>query len=256
MIIIGGPIYKRAWILDKWFECIEKQDWGLDKVGFVFEAVHGDTETLDKLFDWHSRHPEVSVFDVNLDRDKGHVDHGEGGRRRWGMERYQTMVRLRNNLLQKVRVHAPDRFFSLDSDILLENPKTLSELYEITELDSVDAVSPLMYMTPEGTRFPSTMTWHTKPGGFAVRKNDYPIGSLFKTDVIMAAKMMTPDVYNNTRYVLHKQGEDLGWSTSAAMKGFDLYCASHIYCPHIMSKQRLHDYLNQGDPRNKTFMVN
>jgi hypothetical protein len=62
--------------------------------------------------------------------------------------------------------------------------------------------------------------------------------------------MMSPEVYNKTRYRFHKLGEDLGWSADAHFKGFELYCASQLYTPHILHKSMLPEYLESGDPRN------
>lgn len=202
---------------------------------------------MDCLYEWHSTHPEVSVFDVIYDEEQVHRSHPEGSRR-WGYERYATMVSLRNNLLERVRAHDPERFFSLDSDIILENPSTIEELYKLTEF--LDAVSTLMYMTPEGTAYPDIMTWQNGPGSKASRILPYPIGKLFKADIIMAAKMMSKKVYMNVNYSFHRQGEDLGFCQNAALQDYALYNASYIYTPHIMNQTMLEDYLVSGDPRS------
>jgi hypothetical protein len=93
------------------------------------------------------------------------------------------------------------------------------------------------------------MTWKNKVGELAYREGSYPIGSFFKSDIIMAAKMMSKDVYNNVDYQFHKQGEDLGWAKNATEKGFKLYSASYIYAPHLMSKDMYQHYLTNGDNR-------
>jgi len=134
------------------------------------------------------------------------------------------MVNLRNILIQKVREYNPDYFFSLDSDILIKNPATI-ELLIAHLKEGADAVSPLMYMTPVGTAYPSVMKWIDQPGGRAHRDLEFPIGTYFKSDVIMAAKMMSRDVYHNIDYAVHQQGEDLGWSGACAETGFNLYSA-------------------------------
>jgi hypothetical protein len=72
----------------------------------------------------------------------------------------------------------------------------------------------------------------------------------------MAAKMMSPNVYNNVDYKLHPQGEDLGWCANAKKLGYNLYCASYIYTPHIMNKMMLQDFSNNGDPRGSVTYSN
>ena len=143
----------------------------------------------------------------------------------------------------------------MDSDILLENPNTLELLIAHIKAGA-DAVSPFMYMTPVGNQFPSVMSWKDKVGEMAYREKSYPLGSFFQSDIIMAAKMMSKDVYNNVDYVFHQQGEDLGWSANATKNNFSLFSASYIYAPHIMSPAHLEEYKRNGDKRSSEFLEN
>lgn len=243
MIIVGCPIYKREWILPHWLKAIENQDYPLDQLGFVFITAPEDEATLKLLLEFSERHPEIKCFDIEA-MEESHRDHSEN-HREWSGPRYMTMVSLRNRLLARVRCHEPDKFFSLDSDILLENPRTISILDTLT--DSHDAVAPLMFMTPVSNQFPSVMTWHLDEPHKAHRRDNYPLGTFFEADVIMAAVMQSKSVYQNVNYAYHKQGEDLGWSKDAANKGYKLYSASYLYCPHVMSPLYLSNYLVNGD---------
>lgn len=247
MILIGCPVYQREWILPDWFAAIEGQTIPLDQLGFIFEVDPQDLTTIEALMDFSEVHPELRCFDIIVNDREEHAHHPEG-HRSWNVMRYQAMANMRNDLLNRVTCKDPDRYFSLDSDILLENPTTIEKLVELTE--TLDAVSPLTFMTPDGTDFPNVMTWASEPGGYAMRKtHTYPIGSVFQSDIIMAAVMMSKQVYQNSRYGVHRQGEDLGWSADCAMKGLKLYNASHIFTPHIMSRGMLEKYKKYGDPR-------
>jgi hypothetical protein len=249
-LIIGCPVYAREWILPHWFECIENQTFPLSDIGFVFELGADDKITHKVLFDWHANHPEVSIFDTRVEPRVQHGTHPEG-HRAWSRSRYYDMIQFRNSLLQRVRNHAPEKYFSLDSDILLENPDTIQQLWDLTEQEEIDAAAPLMYMTPTGVNFPSVMSWLPgKEGLNALRTGPYPIGEVFQCDIIMAAKMMSKPVYEEIDYRFHKQGEDLGWSDECRREGFNLYSASQIYAPHIMSKGMYKKYLENGDDRS------
>jgi hypothetical protein len=250
-ILIGSPVYQRAWILEHWFKSIENQSIPLSEIGFLFELGPNDQETHDLIWGWQSRHPEVAYFDAFVREDLTHSTHEEN-HRTWTKDAYFKMVELRNSLLERASHIGPDKYFSLDSDLIMEDPQTLEKLYHISERDGVDAVSPLSYMFPNGIDFPSVMTWADHPGGRAARQLDsYPIGSgsTFKADIIMAAVMMNPDVYSNVKYEWHAQGEDLGWSTQCHAYGKNLYCASGTYVTHIMHRWMLENYLNNRDPR-------
>lgn len=247
-LIIGCPIYDRAWMLPAWFGAIAKQSFPLEDIGFVFITSHFDPDTISELIRFQQAHHEVAVFDIVENLSEPHDTHPEG-HRIWTDDKYRKMVALRNQLLYQVRCHQPERFFSLDSDIILEAPDTIERLFNFTAIGSC-AVSPLMYMTPDGVAFPSTMTWVDAPGGVAGRMIEaYPMGQIFQTDVIMAAKMMSKEVYENVDYTFHTQGEDLGWSTNVTKAGYNLFLDSSLYCPHLMSRAALAQYQRQGDPR-------
>jgi hypothetical protein len=248
-LIIGCPIYKRDWIFPAWASCIENQSVDLSDIGFVFVGSKDDVSTISLIERWKSYHPEIKLFDFVIAEDVNHIAHEEGSRQ-WTISKYENMVNLRNILLNKVREYQPDYFLSLDSDILLTNPSTI-ELLIAHIKDGADAVSPLMFMTPIGTRFPSVMKWINEPGKKAMREDYVPLGTYFQSDVIMAAKMMSKEVYNNVNYKIHEQGEDLGWSANCAEKGYKLFSASYIYAPHIMGKAMFEDFKKNNDPRSE-----
>lgn len=246
-LIVGCPIYDRAWILPLWIDAIERQSINLKDVGFVFAASEDDASTINMLNQWRSFNKKIPMIDIFYPKNVNHFSH-EDGTRHWTISKYENMVSLRNQLLERVRSYQPDYFFSLDSDIIIKNPLTIQLLISHIQ-DGADAVNPLMFMTPAGSMFPSVMTWEEKSEGRAHRNFEYPLGTYFKADVIMAAKMMSKNVYMNVDYEIHPQGEDLGWSANCAKQGFNLYCASYIYALHIMHKRMLEDIMKHGDPR-------
>lgn len=246
-LVIGCPIYQRDWIFPYWISCIENQNIDFSKIGFVFIVSPDDEKTIQMLIRYRNSRPDISEFFIEIKSDIPHFSHQEGSRT-WSIAKYENMASMRNALLKKVRELNPKYFFSLDSDILLTNQNTIQLL--IAHIQSgADAVSPLMFMTPIDRLYPSVMTWKDKPGDQAYRKEVYPLGEYFKSDVIMAAKMMSKNVYENVDYCLHPQGEDLGWSGNAAKLGYSLYSASYIYAPHIMHKDMLKYFLVKGDSR-------
>lgn len=252
-LIIGCPIYKRDWILHHWIRCLINQSFDLSKVGFIFEVSPDDIETISILETWKRIDKTIPHFDIKIRDDISHFQHIENGRN-WTISKYENMVSLRNSLLTTVRELEPDFYFSLDSDILLTNPNTI-ELLIAHVKSGADAVNPLMFMTPTGDMYPSTMTWASQKNDTAQRLRKYPIGTFFQTDIIMAAKMMSKSVYQNVDYRIHHQGEDVGWSHNAKLKGFKLYCASYIYAPHIMSEEMYAGFLEFGDNRDSQYSL-
>lgn len=250
-VLIGCPIYKRAWILNHWIRCINQQSIDVSDIGFIFETGPNDEETLSILNAWKKLDKRIQHFELLERSDITHHEHIVNGRN-WTVSRYENMVSLRNSLLKRARELQPDYYFSLDSDILIENQNTIELL--IAHIKSgADAVSPLMFMTPHGDLYPSVMNWRNDGSNKAMRYPRYPLGSYFQSDVIMAAKMMSKQVYNNVSYSIHEQGEDVGWSFNAKQAGYKLFSASYIYAPHIMSEAMYHQYIQTGDNRPKQY---
>lgn len=252
-ILIGCPIFDRAWLLPEWIKRIEAQDYPKDHIGFVFELGPDDDATHDILWQWQIDRPEYKIFDAQIYMGVPHSTHPEGCRT-WNYEKFYNMVELRNNLLERATSLADqfDYYFSLDSDIFLEDPQTLNKLVALAEDKSRSVLSPLMYMSGYETLHPSAMTWSNGPGSLAERHlEQYPRGEIFKADVVMAAVFMQKEVFTNVRYRFHVQGEDLGFAWALEEEGFDSYAAWSIYCPHIMHRVMLEDYLKDGyDARN------
>ena len=242
-------MYKRSWILPHWIRCLLNQSVSFKDIGFVFEVSPDDGETIESLKAWKNFDKNIPLFEIKVRDDIPHFEHENNGRQ-WTISKYVNMVSLRNSLLETVRDVQPDYYLSLDSDILFTNPNTIELL--IAHIKSgADAVNPLMFMTPFGTMYPSVMSWRSDIEGKAYREEKYKLGTYFRSDVIMAAKMMSKNVYNTIDYNVHEQGEDVGWSLSCKEHGFDLYCASYIYAPHIMSEVMYQSFLKNGDERQE-----
>lgn len=250
-ILIAAPIYKRDWILPYWIECIEKQNYPKENIGFLFELGPNDDATHNALWNWQASQPSYKVFDAQIYMKVTHAEHPEG-QRHWNRQKYYNMVTLRNNLLERATSLSKqfDYYFSLDSDLLLEDKNTLLKLVNYAET-GIDVLSPLSYMTPNDSHFPSAMTWEDKPGGRAARHLDrYELGSLFVADIVMAAVFMSKRVFTQVRYQWHRQGEDLGFATQLSDFKIKSHAAWDIYCPHIMSRAMLDVYLQtHKDPR-------
>lgn len=246
-VLIGLPVYKREWVLPLWLKAIEAQDFPLSNIGFIFELGPDDDETHNVLLDWQAEHPELLCFQGHIQMHSSHQAHPEGVRC-WSRTRYMTMIDLRNNLLERASAVSDkfDYYFSLDSDIILDQPDSISRLIAYAEQFPGTVVSPLSYMTPDGTMFPSIMTWKDQPGGAAFRDLvNYPIGQPFLADVVMAAVLMPRQIYTSVRYRFHPQGEDLGFAYALHRCGFKSLAASDISCSHIMHQSMLETHLNK-----------
>ena len=137
-LIVGAPVANRAWSLPRYFECLAAQTRRPDGFAFIHSGRPGDatwrtivTETSRHGFDaldlWHNPAPP-------------HQRHDD--------KRFATLATLRNELLEVVRdsIQA-DLFLSLDTDILLEDPRTIEQLEALILAERCDVAQPVTSCT-------------------------------------------------------------------------------------------------------------
>ena len=225
-LLIGGPVWKRNWILPTWFEHVEA-------AAERAEVTPSYLFITDKSLDPHS----VAVIEdeaFRRDRDFEVIHFPQGDRpdrRDWPVKgRKETMVALRNLLLARVREIGPDFFLSLDSDILL-HPDAISSLMQ--DAARFDAIGGKCFMTVTGTNYPSCA--RVNEHGLLHEREDAE-GSAFPMQVIMAIKLMRSTAYN-IDYVYHPKGEDVGWSLECEKAGLKLGWDCKVCSKHVMGEQ-------------------
>lgn len=220
LILVGCPIYQRAWILEDWFDHLELQ-------GHRLKYVFAYTTGWDRTFEILQRRAPHNRMAFWPSKDAPHST-----TRRWTSARYDLMAKMRNDLLTVAREANPDFYLSLDSDILLP-PGALDSLIDAAQ--TYDAVAPLAYLGPGKITNAFTGT----PGKHYRRAPVY--GAVQTVDVICAAKLMTPKIFNDDKvyYYGHPQGEDLGWSATARANGYRLALDTRVLAKHVMEPKQL-----------------
>lgn len=220
-MIVGCPIYKRVWILPKWYShvLVAAREAGVHDLGFVFVVDEADVDTIACIE--HVIKLPTKIVKVSQQRAaEGHA---------WNTDRFNEMVFLRNTLLQTVRAIDPDLFLSLDSDILL-HPMSIKNMME--GLEKFDAVGGKTYMSP-GTFAPSYAM--LGQAGNLVRDNS---DGNFPVDCIMAIKLMTQRAYW-VDYAYDDKGEDIGWCKAVKKKGYGILWEGRVCSKHVMEKEML-----------------
>jgi hypothetical protein len=239
LVVVGGPVSKRAWILDHWFNFVEQaaEQANVD-LHYLFVAdPKTDPETFEVIA--NRRGPESTVVAVD--------DAPNAGTRTWAdQERKDWMVTLRNRALGHVRDVRPEYYLSLDSDILL-HPKALESMIVMQIRGGWGAVGGKCYMTPiaegpavdnprVGTAAPSYLLMG-RAGNF--RRTDPEGPSQFKVDIIMGIKLMSPSAYA-VDYRPHQWGEDVGWAYACREAGVTFGWDGSVASKHVMRPQDLH----------------
>lgn len=222
-LIIGGPISRREWIIDRWYEHAHRaaERAGLTPTFLHVVNVH-DTPTRDRL------DPD-SIQVVTEEPKRQDV-------RTWNHKRYQHMADLRNLGLAAVRERQPRYFLSCDSDILL-HPQAIASLIDALDRPALerirfDAVGGKCFMT-NTDEYPSCGMM-SRTGG--IRRVDTPNG-VFPVDVIMGLKLMSPAAYA-VDYQFHLHGEDIGWCLAARAAGVKIGWDGRVLSNHVHDRDR------------------
>lgn len=221
-LVVGCPVRQRTWIIEKWFHHVEHA-CHLAEIEPAYIVVADPQDETTRLLEYLA-----GLKDRRCVVSSCHEDLGGTDKRTWNHDRFGRMVELRNQLLGTVRELAPDRFLSLDSDILL-HPQAVATLLQTAE--TYDAAGGATYMTSTGLEFPSC-GWNRGMEGFTRRPMEHT--GVIPVGVIMAIKMMTPTAYA-VDYEFNPQGEDIGWSLACERAGLKLGWDNRHVSKHVMS---------------------
>lgn len=228
MIIVGAPVHERGWVLQEWFDALAVQEEhppdGLQII-LNYGASTDDTLAIAEKEAQRGRFAAVDVIEDD------HTDHV--GQRFWTLDRYATMVRLRNDLLRCVRAFKPDFYLSCDTDMLLP-PHTLRTLFG--NMNGYNGIAPLAFMTEHGEQFPNCMTMGQGRSIPSTTSQEYAVFGVVLMDVFL---------YTNVDYEVHGLGEDLGWAKNAYEAGAKLALCPDVRIKHVMKPNMLAEY----DPR-------
>lgn len=225
-VLVGCPVSSREWIIESYMD-------------FATFAVAQVTDDFEFVFLSGKDDPTNDLIVSSAERLRVGttiIGTGEDARadvRAWNHDRYEHMADLRNQLLAHVRYEEPDIFLSLDSDMLM-HPKQFESM--MAHLSDYDAIGGKAYLSSSGRHCP---TWGkfkkgTKGGAFTRHDAEY----VFRVDVLMAIKAMTPAAYN-VDYEATNVGEDIGWSLNAREQKLKLGWDGKFTTKHVMHPDRV-----------------
>lgn len=234
-LVVGMPVYKRAWIMDAWFDSLEAQNPPSNTrliFGMSYDENGRDPDGTTQIIE--RRWPTAEIIDM--------PGYGYTDAERDNDSRYTYLANIRNRLLRIMGSLDPLHYLSWDSDIILR-PGALQALREPAQ----DAVGALVDMG--GTQRPGNWSWMVlrgddayRPGGIS-RSRGTPVYATtspshgteldpFQVGVIMGCKLMSPAAYKNTRYADHILGEDVGWAIQCEHMGIERWIAPQARGEH------------------------
>lgn len=242
-LIVGAPVAERAWALPKWFDCLRAQTLRPD--GFVFAYSRSDDDTA-KLLGRHSfgsLHVDY-VEEAYISRRVRHEDRGARA--------YGELAQHRNRLMKLALEFDADMYLSLDTDVFLTDPTTISRLVGAITAAAGDLSSVRIYLSRQGPALPTYNAgwWRTTDQDSPTRAWDRVTEDdvkasygAFGVDIPMAVVMMPRDVLERCQggYCYHESGEDLGFAQELDRQGLKTIWLTDINPPHVMDPAQLEE---------------
>ncbi len=232
-VLIHTPVSNRAWVLPQFLDALAAQivPAGID-IGHRFDI--NDTQDnsreiiLQFEYPWIQQIVEHPWSPLNL------PDH------QWNAERYSRMILLRNNALREAKASGAHFLFSIDSDVILDDPDTLAHLLQ-ADVPVIAGVFMAKWGNPLADALPNVWQrgqnemsdefvcqaergWldHIKVGGLGAC-------TLIRRDVWETGVNYDP-IYNLPS---NYRGEDRHFCIRAAVAGIPLQACSHMKIRHV-----------------------
>jgi hypothetical protein len=230
-LVVGCPVYERAWILRDWFSAVAdavaytKQVRDDITLEFAFAYTPSEDDTLDVIHEQAellgAPVSVVTVTEGTHSKERNWGDH----RRLW------TLTDLRNVLLNRVAELAPDLYFSLDSDLLIASNVILGLVEDM--YGRYDAVAPLTFLARSQSI--TNAFYYDRH----VRRRVKVLNALQPADIICAAKMLPEHMVQDEqmRYVFHTAGEDIGFGDRGRELGYTFGIDTALKVKHIMEPE-------------------
>ena len=247
-LIVGAPVAHRAWSIPHWMACLASQTRRPDGLVFVHSGQPGD-DTWQTIQREAARHH----FPVQISHDPAPAHPRQDN------ERFRTLARIRNHLLDLVAIaQEADLFLSLDTDIMLEDPRTIERLQELIDEGVCDIAQPVAFLHPGAPRHwhPSDQACWAYNFAFlpALQPADprrvwkrppadqLPWGELMAIQIPMAVWLGNRRALS-CRYEWHMSGEDIGFGQALEAAGVRAVVDTDLYAFHAWDERHLADAL-------------
>lgn len=242
-LIVGLPIANRAWALPHWFECLAAQTRRPD--GFVFvHSGHSEDDTWRMVQAQAAHHRFRNVLLLS-DWRPPHPRHDTA--------RFHTLASLRNRALAEAETRlAADLYLSLDSDIMLEDPRTIEHLAELVCDQGFDIASPATFFHPAASdpQVDADLFWAYNaawwaPGGrlddpqrawLRPEPDHIDWGQAIEIQIPMGVWLGNAKVFS-CQYRWHESGEDLGFAQDIDEHGLRVIWDTSLRAKHVWCEQ-------------------
>lgn len=283
VIIIGSPIQNKIWSINVYLDSLLNQDYPKDKIHFIFYLNDSTDGTAKILVDRMKKVKESGEYagvhvvkqnwgfvdELRVDREDVKTI-ARQGTKETAIKHFAHFARVRNAWLQQRKEFniKADYYFSVDSDIVMEQPFALRQLVSQdkdfialpvdnsqnrndnyhTGKDVLDKLLKSAETPEEADRYLAIFRGKV-PGvslgpdayfNFGVIRNGRyrqfdPTPGLFEVDITGACCLFkTSMIENGVEYGAHPGGEDYYFCQQAKLLGYKLYVDGTLRTIHCM----------------------
>lgn len=245
-VVVTAPVADRPWALPDWYRRLSEQTQPPAEIILLHSGQKGDDT-------WRAIDESASNYGIRTHR----MHDSSTPHRRHDNKRYATLASLRNQLLALASILTDcDVLFSLDTDVMLEDPESIERLVPVAKAFGVS--SPLLYLHPD-------MPWTVNAGMlespelFESEETMPPREALEKwawcrakptpgalagetvqpIDIPMAAIVMSRAVFSTARYAWHESGEDIAFGIALKRLHHRAMWVPSIEARHVWDETRL-----------------
>lgn len=245
LVMVGCPIFNRAWVLPKWLDSLAQQTPHADiALSFCHTEGNDGTERIIAAEKLRDRFRYVDVYNW-----KGGT---EGVTHDWtDLGKLNTIAAKRNKLLELARHSDAEFYLSLDSDVMVPDGG-LKTLLDTLQVSAAHAVCPKVWIWDA---FFVAGRYEKGKVSFLPRK----ITGIHPVDIVTSgACLMKREVFGNpaVQYGVSVLGTDYGfapgseingwhgsecifWSRTARAANFKLVANCNISFPHKMKNEKV-----------------
>jgi len=206
-VLVGCPIFERAWVLPRWFDALEVQKKDVD-LSLAFCVTQGKDATEDLIAKAAGRFPIDAVKFIG-----GPEDHS----RDWtDADKVGVIAAKRNKILEMVKASKADYFLMLDSDVIVP-PGGIAALIDTIKFEHFDAVCPRVWVW---NAFFVAATYEKGRVKFLPRRSFgmHPVDVVTSSACLMVKKLADD---NAVRYGVAVRGTDFGWFPGHEVNGWN-----------------------------------
>jgi hypothetical protein len=241
-VIVGAPVFNRAWILPTWWKYMAKQTVQPD--GFCFVMGESTDNTQSQLFAIDVDVPgKITVVKSRFPvytRDQRGADSND----KW---RARHMAAVRNELRTLFLKQDADVFISLDTDILLTDPTSIEQMVNSIENSGHDVVCALTSLSPNPAVLCCNAGWwaggdlgdYHRGWRRAEERDVEERSSPVRIDIPMAVYAIRRWMLAMSKYKEHECGEDIGFADSLQSHLADIVWLTHVKTQHVWGPTHL-----------------